>query len=65
MEKLSIETPNLRTFATLSNSGFANWLNEQIESRQDNLLKQTEKKNLAKYTTHFTDADILKICCQN
>ena len=45
MEKLSIETPNLRTFATLSPiPGFANWLNEQIESRQDNLLKQTEKK---------------------
>ena len=61
VEKLSIETPNLRTFATLSPiPGFANWLNKQIESRQDNLLKQTEKKNLAKYTTHFTDADILK-----
>ena len=60
MEKLSIETPNLRTFATLSPiPGFANWLNEQIESRQDDLLKQTEKKNLAKYTIHFTDADIL------
>ena len=61
VEKLSTETPNLRTFATLSPiPGFANWLNEQIESRQDNLLKQSEKKNLAKYTTHFTDADILE-----
>ena len=61
VEKLSIETPNLRTFATLSPiPGFANWLNKQIESRQDNLLKQTEKKNLAKYTTHFTDADIFE-----
>ena len=61
VEKLSAETPNLRTFATLSPiPRFANWLNEQIESRQDNLLKQSEKKNLAKYTTHFTDADILK-----
>ena len=60
MEKLSIETPNLRTFATLSPiPGFAYWLNEQIESRQDNLLKQIEKKNLAKYTTYITDADIL------
>ena len=46
VEKLSIETPNLRTFATLSPiPGFAYWLNEQIESRQDNLLKQTEKKS--------------------
>ena len=54
VEKLSIETPNLRTFATLSPiPGFAYWLNEQIESRQDDLLKQTEKKNLAKYTTSF------------
>ena len=45
VEKLSIETPNLRTFATLSDSWLAYWLNEQIESRQDNLLKQTEKKS--------------------
>ena len=60
VEKLSIETPKLRTFATLSPiPGFAYWLNEQIESRQDNLLKQIEKKNLAKYTTYITDADIL------
>ena len=61
MEKLSVETPNLKTFATLSPMpGFTSWLNEQVESRQDNLLKQTERKNLAKYTTHVSDADILK-----
>ena len=61
VEKLSFETPNLKTFATLSPMpGFADWLSEQIESRQDDLLKQSEKKSLAQYTTHITDADILK-----
>lgn len=61
VEKLSVETPNLKTFATLSPMpGFANWLNEQIKVREDDLLKQSEKKSLAKYTTHITDADILR-----
>ena len=61
VEKLSVETPNLKTFATLSPMpGFADWLNEQIEFSQDDLLKQSEKKSLAKYTSHNTSADILK-----
>ena len=61
VEKLSVETPNLKTFATLSPMpGFADWLNEQIKVREDGLLKQSEKKSLAKYTTHITDADILR-----
>ena len=61
VEKLSVETPNLKTFATLSPMpGFADWLNEQIKVREDGLLKQSEKKSLSKYTTHITDADILR-----
>ena len=61
VEKLSVETPNLKTFATLSPMpGFAYWLNEQIKVREDGLLKQSEKKSLSKYTTHITDADILR-----
>ena len=61
VEKLSVETPNLKTFATLSPMpGFADWLNKQIEFSQDHLLKQSEKKSLAKYTSHNTSADILK-----
>ena len=61
VEKLSVETPNLKTFATLSPMpGFADWLNEQIEFSQDDLLKQSEKKSLAEYTSHNTSADILK-----
>ena len=61
VEKLSVETPNLKTFATLSPMpGFADWLNEQIKVGEDGLLKQSEKKSLAKYTTHITDADILR-----
>ena len=61
VEKLSVETPNLKTFATLSPMpGFADWLNEQIEFSQDDLLKQSEKKSLAEYTSYSTSADILK-----
>ena len=61
VEKLSVETPNLKTFATLSPMpGFADWLNEQIEFSQDELLKQSEKKSLAEHTSHNTSADILK-----
>ena len=61
VEKLSVETPNLKTFATLSPMpGFADWLNEQIEFSQDDLLKQSEKKSLAEYTSYNTSADILK-----
>ena len=61
VEKLSVETPNLKTFATLSPMpGFADWLNEQIKVREDGFLKQSEKKSLSKYTTHITDADILR-----
>mgnify|MGYP001371279923 CR=1 FL=1 len=61
VEKLSVETHNLKTFATLSPMpGFADWLNEQIKVREDGLLKQSEKKSLSKYTTHITDADILR-----
>lgn len=61
VEKLSVETPNLKTFATLSPMpGFADWLNEQIAFSQDDLLQQSEKKSLAEYTSHNTSADILK-----
>ena len=61
VEKLSVESPNLKTFATLSPMpGFADWLNEQIEFSQDDLLKHSEKKSLAEYTSHNTSADILK-----
>ena len=61
VEKLSLESPNLKTFATLSPiPGFANWLNEQLELSHKDLLKPADRKNLVKYTKQTVDASILK-----
>ena len=61
VEKLSLESANLKTFATLSPiPGFANWLNEQLELSHKDLLKPADRKNLVKYTKQTVDASILK-----
>ena len=61
VEKLSLESANLKTFATLSPiPGFANWLNEQLELSHKDLLKPADRKNLVKYTKQNVDASILK-----
>ena len=61
VEQLSLESPNLKTFATLSPiPGFANWLNEQLELSRKDLLKPADRKNLVKYTKQTVDASILK-----
>ena len=61
VEQLSLESPNLKTFATLSPiPGFANWLNEQLELSHKDLLKPADRKNLVKYTKQTVDASILK-----
>ena len=61
VEQLSLESPNLKTFATLSPiPGFANWLNEKLELSHKDLLKPADRKNLVKYTKQTVDASILK-----
>ena len=61
VEQLSLESPNLKTFATLSPiPGFVNWLNEQLELSHKDLLKPADRKNLVKYTKQTVDASILK-----